>query len=99
MLDFSKPLLSDGRQVRILCTDGPGEFPFVGVVGDQVCQWDEDGACLGHPTAWNLTQSPEPAKLQLREGRYYRHRDSLHSRGLCGESLRGLSTVGQMALS
>ncbi len=32
-LDFTKPITTrDGRAVRILCTDGPGECPVVGFI-------------------------------------------------------------------
>ena len=31
-LDFTKPITTrDGRAVRILCTDGPGQFPVIGI--------------------------------------------------------------------
>ena len=43
-LDFSKPITTrDGQAVRILCTDGPGERPIVGIVGVSAKQWGLDG--------------------------------------------------------
>jgi len=33
----------DGRPVRLLGVDGPGDFPVVGFVDDVVCEWRSDG--------------------------------------------------------
>ncbi len=43
MIDFTKPVQTrEGRAVRILCVDGPGEQPIAGyVAGDN------------HPSAWS----------------------------------------------
>jgi hypothetical protein len=43
-IDFTKPVTTrDGCPVRILCTDRPGEFPVVGLVGEDVYAWTLDG--------------------------------------------------------
>lgn len=37
VLDLSKPVQTqDGRSVRILCTDGPGQYPVIGFAGDEM---------------------------------------------------------------
>ena len=91
-LDFTRPLLSDSHRVRILCTDGPGEFPVIGIWRDVVCRWTLEGGpltgCIG---VHNLTQAPEPARLQLREGGYYRRRDQA---GICGPMSRNQDENG-----
>jgi len=46
MFDINKPFTTrDGREVRILYTDGPGDWPIVGIIGDNTCidQWNEMG--------------------------------------------------------
>jgi len=43
---------TDGRRVRLLCTDGPGDYPVIGLVG-------EYSRCVG-PYTW------APASLQYR---------------------------------
>jgi len=46
-LDLTKPVQTrDGRKVRVLCTDGPGESPVIGIVDDgcdDVCRWPLNG--------------------------------------------------------
>lgn len=46
MIDFNKPLQTrDGREVRVLCTDGPGARPVVGYVDNMplVYEWAISG--------------------------------------------------------
>jgi len=46
-LDLTKPVQTrDGRKVRLLCTDGPGEWPVIGIVeGDNdTTSWRVDGS-------------------------------------------------------
>ena len=45
-LDLTKPVQTrDGRKVRVLCTDGPGEWPVLGIVEGRigVDKWDTAG--------------------------------------------------------
>lgn len=46
-LDLTKPVQTrDGRKVRLLCTDGPGEYPVIGIIEcdhDGVCRWPLNG--------------------------------------------------------
>ena len=45
-LDLTKPVQTrDGRKVRLLCTDGPGEYPVIGIIEgrDDVCRWPLNG--------------------------------------------------------
>ena len=46
-LDLTKPVQTrDGRKVRVLCTDGPGEWPVIGIVDDghdDVHRWPLNG--------------------------------------------------------
>ena len=49
-LDLTKPVQTrDGRKVRLLCTDGPGELPVVGFIEDNVTttQWPVGGEYYG----------------------------------------------------
>lgn len=49
-LDLTKPVQTrDGRNVRVLCTDGPGELPVVGFIGGGAVaiQWPVDGRYPG----------------------------------------------------
>ena len=49
-LDLTKPVQTrDGRKVRVLCTDGPGELPVVGFIEDNVTttQWPVGGEYYG----------------------------------------------------
>lgn len=39
----------DGRAVRILCVDGPGEQPVVGIVETMVGTWNLNGVYFLHP--------------------------------------------------
>ena len=50
MIDWTKPVQTrDGRKVRVLCTDAPGDFPVVGIVeagdidGAYVSSWRKNG--------------------------------------------------------
>ena len=49
-LDLTKPVQTrDGRKVRVLCTDGPGELPVVGFIEGNVTttQWPVGGEYYG----------------------------------------------------
>lgn len=37
----------DGRPVRLLCVDGPGRYPVVGLVGEAIYSWTSTGE---HPS-------------------------------------------------
>lgn len=53
----------DGRAVRLLCVDGPGCQPIVGIVdgADSVDTWDARGAWLDRPgpSDWDLVPVTE----------------------------------------
>ena len=50
-LDLTKPITTrDGRAVRILCMDGPGSRPIVGIIGQHVCCWFENGSYFEYRT-------------------------------------------------
>lgn len=77
-LDFSKPIITrDGRAVRILCTDGPGNEPVIGIVGDSVLSWHKDGKHFvgGGPSGADLINQPVKRRgwanlYKDRNGRY-----------------------------
>lgn len=50
MIDWTKPVETrDGRKVRVLCTDGPGEQPVVGLLDGFPTTWCLDGRFhVGH---------------------------------------------------
>lgn len=83
MIDFTKPVqTSDGRAVRILCTDANcssnGEAqPIVGLVGDHYCPmaWCLDGRYYGASTETSdldLVNVPPPKKKAQVEVRLLR---------------------------
>lgn len=44
MVDFTKPVQTrDGQAVRILCTDGPGHQPVIGLLGGALRRWCANG--------------------------------------------------------
>lgn len=43
----------DGRAVRILCTDAPGDYPVVGIVDDDLRTWTIDGVFFNNRTSGN----------------------------------------------
>ena len=59
-IDFTKPVQTrDGRKVRILCTDGPGDTPIIGLVDGNSYPsiWKEGGKHASSPT--DLVNVPE----------------------------------------
>jgi hypothetical protein len=65
MIDITKQYQTrDGRKVRILCTDGPGRYPVVGLVDGHpgASTWTNDGrANLGYAgeQACDLIEAPK----------------------------------------
>jgi hypothetical protein len=59
MIDITKQYKTrDGRDVRILCVDGPNEtYPVIGIIGDEksVCSWTCQG-CSGLFTLIDLLE-------------------------------------------
>lgn len=48
MIDMTKKYRTrDGRDVRILCVDGPGDYPVIGLVVDRLNTWRQNGRILG----------------------------------------------------
>ena len=44
-IDWTKPVRTKGgKDVRILCTDGPGFLPVIGLIDTNVCRWLLDGS-------------------------------------------------------
>lgn len=74
VLDLTKPVQTrDGRPVRILCTDCPGDsHPIVGIIGTAVCRWSMDGEAVlsniewAAPEQWRLVNVPEKPKSVVR---------------------------------
>lgn len=62
-LDLTKPMrLRNGDDdIRILCTDGPGEKPIAGFYKGDFMQWHLDGSCWssGAPCAMDIVNVPE----------------------------------------
>lgn len=51
----------DGRDVRLLCVDGPGDQPVFGLVNGSVETWSENGAYFGgDPSPSDLIEYHEP---------------------------------------
>ena len=66
MIDFDKPVQTrDGRKVRILCTDGPGDTPIIGLVDGNSYPsiWKEGGKHASSPT--DLVNVPETRVVWL----------------------------------
>lgn len=63
MIDFNKRIQTrDGREVRILCTDGPVfGYPVVGIVGANIQTWTETGAFTRYPgeSTLDLINTPQ----------------------------------------
>lgn len=62
-IDWTKPVRTkDGRAVRVLCTDGPGDYPVIGIVdGECRCRtWTLDGIELtGNTGPCDLENTPQ----------------------------------------
>jgi len=74
MIDWTKPVTTrDGRKVRVLCTDGPGKYPVIGIVEDAVRpvvdRWMQNGKAISDPgdDELDLINDPEPA-VEIRIG-------------------------------
>jgi len=48
----------DGRDVRILCTDAPGDYPVVGIVDEDVRLWRIDGSYSSESGPLHLQNAP-----------------------------------------
>ena len=76
-IDWTKPVETvDGRKVRILCTDGPEEYPIVGIIEDEVQTWTKEGEFhrYSYNSEWlNLRNVPEPPKEHTVTVELYRH--------------------------
>jgi hypothetical protein len=55
----------DGRAVRILCVDGPGEEPVVGLIDEMVASWSIDGIYFLHPASEKTRHLMERSDLVL----------------------------------
>lgn len=67
-IDFNKPVQTvHGDSVRILCTDGEGHFPVVGIVNGEVMRWNLAGVCEGQEGDGekNLENSPPLEKFYV----------------------------------
>lgn len=62
MIDMDKKYRTrDGRDVRLLCVDGPGTFPVVGITDGCLETWDVDGSYNGNDLCvWDLIECHEP---------------------------------------
>ena len=62
-IDWTKPVRTkDGRAVRVLCTDGPGEYPVVGFIDGSpaAIQWTLLGEFIqGYPREKDLENVPQ----------------------------------------
>ena len=68
-LDLTKPVRTrDGREVRILCTDGPPEQPICGIIegkdGGDYWSWPLSGKSDAFPETRNLVNiEPDPVTM------------------------------------
>ena len=64
-LDLTKPVQTrDGRPVRILCSDAPGDWCIVGLIGEKVLSWQANGqySTLRESQADLVNVPPKPAE-------------------------------------
>ncbi len=69
-LDFTKPIQTrDGRKVRILCTDGNGEYPIAGYIENHPTPttWLPDGRMYKNTEMWygDLINPPIKRKVEF----------------------------------
>lgn len=77
IIDWNKPVQTrDGRKVRVLCTDGPGSLPVIGIIeGCETCScWTLEGVRFKnyspeHPT--DLINVPEQPREIMRWASIY----------------------------
>ena len=59
---------TDGRRVRLLCTDGPGDYPVIGLVGEYIgpYTWALTGSHNRtiHPSGLDLVRTDAPPRIQ-----------------------------------
>ena len=60
----------DGRAVRILCVDGPGSQPVVGIVEgeDNLDTWNMDGTWGTRSDSWDLVPVPVKHEATMQWG-------------------------------
>ena len=63
----------DGRAVRILCVDGPGSHPVVGIVEgeDNPDTWNMDGTWSARIDSWDLVPVPVKHEATMQWGRCF----------------------------
>ena len=50
-----------GQEVRLLCVDGPGEYPVVGIVGNWLATWTSEGTrYINSSNVYDLVEVNEP---------------------------------------
>ena len=70
-IDWTKPVRTKSKKtpVRIVCTDGPGDYPVVGFIGDSDTaeQWTIDGKYVAADVddADLENTSPEPKRIRI----------------------------------
>jgi hypothetical protein len=65
MIDITKQYqMRDGRPVRILCTDGGGRFPVIGMLGEDLHRWNDLGRFYYwcDPGPFDLVEVPKRIK-------------------------------------
>lgn len=89
----------DGRDVRILCVDGPDDAPVVGLIGRTTASWHLDGrwAHAFTETAYDLVEHQEPDVRTIWVNVYEGFCRSFNSERSARES--GLSSLHGSALS
>lgn len=62
-----KYLTESGLPVRVLCIDGPGSFPVIGLVNEEtISYWERDGTWMReHQNTWKLIPVPTKPKHEL----------------------------------
>jgi len=60
---------TDGCMVRLLCTDGPGDYPVIGLVGEYIgpYTWEPTGLqyrAAIHPSGLDLVRTDAPPRIQ-----------------------------------
>ena len=63
----------DGRAVRILCVDGPGSQPVVGIIEgeDSLDTWNMDGTWGTRSDSWDLVPVPVKHEATMQWGQCF----------------------------
>lgn len=67
----------DGRDVRLLCTDGPGQFPVIGIVDgdDSIGFWLSSGMMrYDRETRYDLIEVPNTVTKTFYRRKWFLHR-------------------------